>query len=437
MSTTSWLSGVAEWVSDLINPASWLVDWIGGSDGTTKVSPERAMTYAAVYRAVSLISGQTATLPLHVYKRISDTERERVPNHPIETLFNRRANDEMDALAFVELFVSWAPLWGNGYAFIQRAGPLVVGLWPLEPWRVEPGRREPGNPSSDLVYRYTTERGEPKVYSPSDILHLKNLSKDGIKGRSIVTAAREAIGLGLSQQKFLANFHENNATPSGALVSKARLTRKAQRELRKQWKEMHGGPDNAGKTGVLHGDLDFKQFGMPLQDAQFIENRKFNVLEIARMFGVPPHLLFDLDRATYSNIEAQGIEWLTYGLRYWLTKLSRVADELFTEQEKAEGYYCEHETKALLMTDIKSRFEAYGLGLEKGFLNVNQVHRFENWEPIGPAGDVYRVQSNMVPADDMLLPFEKRNPPKPEPAVTVRPEQKQAAEAGDADGIVA
>lgn len=419
----------------MTNPLPWLLDAVGNAmsgpaylvelvrngtgSGSTRtkagkrVSPESAMTFAAVYRAVSLISGQTATLPLHVYKRISDTERERVQGHVVERLFNDRSNDEMDALTFTELYVSWAPLWGNGYAWVERQGANVKQIWPLLPWRMKVERKNATAARSPLVYKYTLDNGQEKEYDPADILHLKNLTKDGLTGRSIVTHAREAIGLGISQQEFMASFYENNATPAGALVSKARLTRKAQKELRKQWKEMHGGPENAGKTGVLHGDLAYEQFGMSMLDAQFLENRKLNVLEIARMFGVPPHLLYDLDRATFSNIEAQGIEWLTYGLRYWLTKVARVASELFTAQEKAEGYYCEHETKALLMTDIASRFNAYNVGLQAGFLNVNDVHRFENWQPIGPAGDIYRVQSNMVPADDLALPFEERNPPKP------------------------
>lgn len=402
-----------------LTPSEWVMSWVQGGVGSTRtkggknVSPESALTFAAVYRAVSLISGQTATLPLHVYKRVSDTERERVHGHIVEELFNGHTNDEMDALTFLELVVSWVPLWGNGYAWIEREGPRVKQLWPLFPWNMEVKRKSLTESRSPLVYRYTQDNGQIKEYDPSDILHLKNLSRDGILGRSIVTHARESIGLGITQQEFMASFYENNATPSGALISKARLTRKKQKELRGQWKGMHGGPEKAGEIAVLHGDMDFKPFGMSMIDAQFLENRKANVLEVARMFGVPPHLLFDLDRATFSNIEAQGIEWLTYGLRYWLTKVARVASELFTTAEKDAGFYCEHETKALLMTDIVSRFNAYNTGLQAGFLSVNDVHRFENWPPIGDAGNIYRVQSNMVPADDLLVDFETRNPPKP------------------------
>lgn len=413
------LTTLSDFVTNALAGPQYLLEILGKGAGSTRtkagknVTPETALTFAAVYRAVSLISGQTATLPLHVYKRVSDTERERVHGHPVEVLFNGRTNDEMDALTFVELFVSWAPLWGNGYAWIEREGASVKQLWPLFPWRMTVERSDRSSARSQLVYKYTLDNGQEKKYDPADILHLKNLSRDGILGRSIVTHARESIGLGITQQEFMASFYENNATPSGAIISKARLTRKKQKELRGQWKGMHGGPDKAGEIAVLHGDMDFKPFGMSMIDAQFLENRKANVLEVARMFGVPPHLLFDLDRATFSNIEAQGIEWLTYGLRYWLTKVARVASELFTTAEKDAGFYCEHETKALLMTDIKSRFDAYNTGLQAGFLSVNDVHRFENWQPIGPAGDIYRVQSNMVPATDLEEDFATRNPPKP------------------------
>jgi HK97 family phage portal protein len=413
----TWLSGGGnEWENYAPVTPEW-VAMVTGHDyvGRRKVSPEVALSFAAVWRAINLIGGQTASLPLHVYQKVSDDERKRQSGHPVERLFNDQANEEMDSLTFVELFVSWAPLWGNGYAWIERRGDEPVGLWPMFPWKMKPDRAEANNRRSQLVYKYTEDNGGEKTYQPRDILHLKNLTKDGIVGRSIITHARDSVGLGLDQQRFMANFYQNNATPAGALISKARMTRKAQKELRKQWEGMHGTPDNAGKVAVLHGDMDFKAFGMSMLDAQFLENRKLNVLEIARMFGVPPHLLFDLDRATFSNIEAQGIEWLTYGLRYWLTKVARLANRLLTDEEKAAGYYCEHETAALLTTDIKTRYEAYGLGLEKGFLNVNDVHRKENLPPIGPAGDVYRVQSNMVPADDMLESFDKRNPAKPSP----------------------
>jgi HK97 family phage portal protein len=425
----TWLSGGGnEWENYAPVTPEW-VAMVTGHDyvGRRKVSPEVALSFAAVWRAINLIGGQTASLPLHVYQKVSDDERKRQSGHPVERLFNDQANEEMDSLTFVELFVSWAPLWGNGYAWIERRGDEPVGLWPMFPWKMKPDRAEANNRRSQLVYKYTEDNGGEKTYQPRDILHLKNLTKDGIVGRSIITHARDSVGLGLDQQRFMANFYQNNATPAGALISKARMTRKAQKELRKQWEGMHGTPDNAGKVAVLHGDMDFKAFGMSMLDAQFLENRKLNVLEIARMFGVPPHLLFDLDRATFSNIEAQGIEWLTYGLRYWLTKVARLANRLLTDEEKAAGYYCEHETAALLVTDIKTRYEAYGLGLEKGFLNVNDVHRKENMPPIGPAGDVYRVQSNMVPADDMLESFDKRNPKqqaspiKPPPQANSRP----------------
>lgn len=424
----NWLSGHPDANYYPVTP-EW-VSIVTGSDrypSGRRVSPEVALSFAAVWRAVSLIGGQTASLPLHVYRKISDDERRRQSGHTIERLFNDQANEEMDSLTFVELFVSWAPLWGNGYAWKERQGDEVVGLWPMFPWKMKPDRAD--GITGKLVYKYTEPNGGEKTYQPRDILHLKNLTKDGIVGRSVIAHARESIGLGLDQQQFLANFYQNNATPTGALISKARLPRKRQKELRKEWNQMHAGPANAGSVAVLHGDMDFKPMGMPLVDAQFLENRKANVLEIARMFGVPPHLLFDLDRATFSNIEAQGIEWLTYGLRYWLTKVARLANSLLTDQEKAAGFYCEHETAALLTTDIKTRYEAYGLGLEKGFLNVNDVHRKENLPPIGPAGDVYRVQSNMMPADDLLQSFDKRNPAKPaapKPAINAAPSERPA-----------
>lgn len=400
------------------NDDAWWERFFGGggvsSTAGVCVSEDSALAFSAVYRAVCLIAGTIATLPIHVFRRTSDTNRERISDHPLELLLNYRPNEYMDGLTFREAMQSNVLRWGNAYAEIQRAGPKVVGLYPLNPSKVQPKILEDGQ----LIYEVKNAYGQLTKLNSASVLHLKNLSPDGLVGWSVVRLAREGIGLGLATERYGGSFFGNGSRPGGILKSKMRLDKKARDTLREEWTAIHGGPNSGGQVAILSGDMDWMPTSIPPEDAQFLETRKFQVDEIARWYGVPPHLLADLERATFSNIEHQGLEFLNYCLRYWLVKWELVCSDLFTDSE--EDLYLEYETSALVRADLKARYDAYAVGRNGGWLSVNDIRARENMNPVGDAGDIYLAPVNMVPLDNLLNP--------PEPALAPVPPQPPAPE---------
>ena len=414
----SWLLSDVTHSSGVSHPgqlAWWVRDMFGAGDSASaagvRVNAETSMNFAAVWRAVNLIAGTIATLPVKLYRRVSDEVREEVSDHRTTGIVGGFVNDELDSIAFFETTQAWALLHGNGPALIRREGAVPVGLDPLKPWQMQPDRLREGR----LVFRYVDDDGREHIYDRADLLLVSGLSFDGVWGRGVVQQARESIGLGLGRQKQSANFVANGARPSGLLGIKSNASREQREEFEKAWAAKYGGPENAGKMPLVWGEVTYNQLGMTLVDAEWLAQQKFSVVEIGRWLDVPPHLLYELDRATWDNAELLGIEFLQYSLRRWLRKWARALDmALLLESERREGLYFEHVTQALLQTDLKSRLEAYASGRNSGLYTINDIRRRENMNPAGPEGDVLVVQSNMVPASDMLLSPEERNP-KPAP----------------------
>lgn len=382
------------------------------------VNEDTALNYTAVYRAVSLISSVVATLPIHVYRRISDSERERVADHPLEKLLNVAPNAEMDAVSYRETMQAHILTWGNSYSEIIRLGNMpVMSLEPLSPKQIKPVLEK-----GRIVYEFKTETGQTQKIPAERIFHLKNLG-DGLVGWSPVRRAREAIGLGMAAEQFGSTFFGNGTVLSGLLKHPGRLSEMASKRLRANFEGIHQGTDRAHKVGLLEEGMDWVQLGVEPEAAQFLETRKLQVTEVARIFGIPPHLLGDLERATFSNIEHQGIEFLIYCLRYWLVKWEKTIERsLFTDEDRRQNLYVEHVPDALLRADTKSRFEAYQLGRNGGWLSVNDIRKKENDNGIGPEGDIYLVPANMVSAESVLNPPE---PPEPEqPQLPPEPEMQ-------------
>lgn len=386
--------------------------WVSRSSSGVSVNEDTALNLSAVYRATALLVGSISTLPLPVYRRVSDEEREKISDHAVSTLLNRRPNPLMGAQVFREVMQANLLLWGNAYAEVVRdmAG-TPVELWPIHPRYVKPQLAESG----DLEYEIRFMGGETFRLPSRNVLHLKNVSPDGLVGWSVIRLARESLGLSLAAEQFGAGFFGNGSRPSGVLRTPQRLSEQAVKELRKSWGDLHDGPTNAGRVAVLQGGLEWQATGIPPEDAQFLETRKFQVVEVSRWFGVPPHMIYDLDRATFSNIEHQGLEFLSYSLRYWLVKWERGCEEkLLTENE--DDLYLEHLTDALLRTDIGSRYNAYAVGRNNGWLSINDIRKRENLPTVGEAGDVYLAPLNMAPLDS-LLEEEQPEPDPPAPPV--------------------
>jgi len=346
------------------------------------------MQVAAVYSCVRIISETVASLPLHIYKRASDGSRTRDVMHPLYSLLHDTPNEYQTAMEFRELMQANLCLRGNAYAFINWTSDSVASeLLPLTPDRVTVQVAKDGS------RKYVLEAGsEKRLIDPSDMLHIRGLSSDGVLGRSPISDAREAIGVAMSTQEYAATFYKNDATPAVVLKHPGKLGADAGRRLKEQWNEVFGGAGKSRGTAVIEEGMSIERMSLTAEDAQFLETRKFQRSEIAGLFRVPPHMIGDLDRATFGNIEHQSIEFVTHCIRPWLVRWEQALSKaLFT----APGlYYPEHNVEGLLRGDIKSRYDAYAIGRNWGWLSANDIRSMENQNPIAD-GDIYLQPMNM------------------------------------------
>lgn len=360
---------------------SWLADHFGASTAAgPAVSEESALRFAAVYACVRIIAEDIASLPLVVYRQ-QGRAKERAKEHPLYPVLHDLANPEMTSFEWRELMLSHLLLWGNAYSEIDydNAG-AVRGLWPLHPARVEDIRR---TNQGRLEYVYRLPDNTLKALPWFRVHHVRGLGGDGLRGWSpIRLAAREAVGLGLAAQEFGSRFFSNGARPGVLLKAPGKLSDKAYERLRESFASEHQGLSNAHRTKILEEGLDVATVGIPPNEAQFLETRKFQVQEIARIFRVPPHLLADLDRATFSNIEHQSLSYVTHTLRPWLVRHEQAIwrDLLFVE-ERAD-YFVRYQVAGLLRGDTATRYAAYATAINTGFMTRNEARDLEDLNPL-------------------------------------------------------
>lgn len=391
------------------NPAQWFIDWAGGGEtgsGIT-VNAETALRHTPVWAAVTLIAETVATLPLHVYRRI-DGGRERVAN-PIATLLGTLPNSHMSAGPFWEAMLGNVLLRGNAYAEIERdnAG-RPIGLWPLNPTKMQIKLE----PTGDLLYIYDVLHGIPA----KNILHLRGFSSDGIVGYSPIMQNREQLGLGMGATRYAAAFFANGSAPDGTLQHPETLTEDAAKRLKASWEQAHS-RDNAHRVAVLEEGMTWQQVALSPKDSQLVEIQRLSVEDAARIWHIPPHKLQDLTHATFSNIEHQGIEFLTQTLAPWLR---RVREEVTIKLLSGE-LYAEHVVESLLRGDIKTRYDAYRIGIAGTFLQPNEVRAWENLPRI-EGGDVLLAPLNMTTIDK--LGDEPEPPPEPVVEPLVEPDDE-------------
>lgn len=384
------------------------------------VDVDTAMTFSAYSAAVTLIAGNAAKLPVHIFKRIGEEERKRVRDHHLEWMLNRKPNTLSDSLSFRETLQMDVVNHGNGYAEIVRAGSK-----PIELWHIPPSRVRIDVVGNSLVYIVRRPDNREDRLDASRVFHIRNISPDGIYGWSTIRLAQEAIGLGLAAESYGAEFFGNGSQPGGVLMHPGKLTEKAAENLRRSWQERHANASGKSHTtAVLQEGMQWQQTTTDHEKSQFLEIRKYQVTEIARWLRIPPHMLADLDRSTNNNIEQQSLEFVTYCLSYWLEKWEAAIDtQLLLESEQKE-LYSEVVTDALLKADIQSRYNAYSTALSNGWTCVNEVRRKENMRPIGPKGDIYLLPANMLKAEDVLEPPEPPAPAEP-PAQEEEPQPNE------------
>ncbi len=367
--------------------------YFGTSASGKTVNPRNAVQVSTVYACVRVIAETIASLPLGVYEETDDGNR-KAADHPLYRLLHDEPNPEMTSFVMRETMLTHLLLWGNSYSQIIRTGRnKVVGLYPLLPDKMDVDRDAKGN----LTYTYTTTEGAQVVLSPSDVLHIPGLGFDGIMGYSPIALEKNAIGLGIAAEEYGSRFFQNGARPSGILTHPN--TVKDPKRLRESWNAAYGGSTNGSKVAILEESMTFTPISLPNNEAQFLETRKFQVEEICRIFRVPPHLIGNLDRATFSNIENQSIDFAVHTIRPWLVRIEQAMNRaLFAESEKGR-FYVQFNIDGLMRGDYKSRMEGYSIGRQNGWLSANDIRSLENMNPI-PAeegGDTYLVNGNMVP----------------------------------------
>lgn len=359
-----------------------------------RVNEETALRVTAVYACVRVIAETVASLPLPLYRRL-DRGKEKVTGHPLYPVLHDMPNPEMTSFTFREVLMTQLLLRGSAYAQIVRdKRGQVLELWPLSPSGMELVRDDKAR---QLVYRYT-EGMKTIEYKPEQIFHIPGLSFDGVKGLSPIAVTREAIGLAMATEEFGSRFFGNGARPGGILEHPGVV--KDPEKLRKSWEEVYKGVHNSHKIAVLEEGMKYHEIGIPPEDAQFLETRKFQLNEICRIFRVPPHLVGDLERATFSNIEHRSIDFVMHTIRPWLVRWEQAIVKALLLPEERKLYFPRFNVDGLLRGDFKTRMEGYAIGRQNGWYSANDIRELEDMNPIPEeaGGDLYLVNGNMLPA---------------------------------------
>ena len=367
--------------------------FFGTAESGKTVTPETAIKLSTVYACVRVIAETVASLPLNVFERTKEGN-ERADTHGLQRILHDEPNSEMTSFIYRESMLTHLLLYGNSYSQIIRDGRnRVISLYPLLPNKMDVDR----NADGVLVYTYTTSKGKKVVLTPSDVLHIPGLGFDGIMGYSPIAQVKNAIGLAIASEEYGSKFFSNGARPSGVLTHPN--TVKDPARLRESWNAAYGGSANANRVAILEEGMKFEPMTIPNNEAQFLETRKFQVEEICRIFRVPPHLVCNLDHATFSNIEHQSIDFAVHTIRPWLVRIEQAMNRaLLAEREKAK-FYVQFNIDGLMRGDYQSRMNGYAVGRQNGWLSANDIRRLENLNPI-PAdegGDDYLINGNMLP----------------------------------------
>lgn len=388
-------------------------NYYAGSDftflfGTTtsgkSVNEYTAMQTTAVYSCVRILSEALASLPLHIY-RYKANGKERVCDHPLYHILHDEPNSEMTSFVFRETLMSHLLIWGNAFAQVIRDGAgRVVALYPLLPNKVDVGRDK----NDEIYYTYARTSDENPnfkdygtvVLRKQDVLHIPGLGFDGLVGYSPIAMARNAVGMTLACEEYGASFFANGANPGGVLEHPGVL--KDPKKVRDSWNEVYRGTSNAHKVAVLEEGMKYQQIGIPPEEAQFLETRKFQINEIARLYRIPPHMVGDLDKSSFSNIEQQSLEFVKYTLDPWVIRWEQALQRsLLLPREKNE-YFIKLNVDGLLRGDYQSRMNGYSVGRQNGWLSANDIREMEdmNQIPDEEGGGIYLINGNMTKLKD-------------------------------------
>lgn len=406
--------------STLSDPQQWLVDWanMGGLSASGQVITERnAVAVTTVFRCVNVISDSLSAAPLTIYERERDAEgndvgREQLDDHPLHRLLHDQPNPEMTAMTFRHVLQGHLLIWGNGYAEIERDGAgRPIALWPLRPDRTFPKRMQI---DGSVGYINMDDYGRQHVLDSYDVLHLMGFSFDGLRGYSPIALHREAIGLARACEDYAARFFGNDSRPGGVLEHPQRLKPEAAKRLKESWEELHRGGEKSWRIAVLEEGMKWQSVATPNEASQFNETRKLQILEVCRIFGVPPHKVMDLERATFTNIESQAIEFVQDAVMPWAERWEQeIWRKLLLPSEQAD-YFVEHNLDYLLRGDAVTRNQAYSDAWTHGRMSINEIRRIDNLDPVeDPSADRHWVPSTMMPIDAIAARADQPAQPLP------------------------
>lgn len=369
------------------------------------VNERTAMQTTAVYACVRILAEAVASLPLHVYEYQDDGGKKLVHDHPLYYLLHDEPNPEMTSFVFRETLMSHLLIWGNAYAQIIRDGAgRVLGLYPLLPDKMDVQRDDKGN----IYYVYSRNSDENPMFKEygniklkaEDVLHIPGLGFDGLIGYSPIAMAKNAVGMTLACEEYGASFFANGANPGGVLEHPGVL--KDPSKVRESWNSVYRGVSNAHKIAVLEEGMKYQQIGIPPEEAQFLETRKFQINEIARLYRIPPHMVGDLDKSSFSNIEQQSLEFVKYTLDPWVIRWEQsLQRSLLLPGEKGK-YFIKLNVDGLLRGDYQSRMNGYAVGRQNGWFSANDIREMENMNPIPDeeGGNLYLINGAMTKLAD-------------------------------------
>ena len=377
----------------------------GRANSGEQVDEKSAMQIVTVYACVRLLAESVAQLPLHLYKVTDDDGQEKAKDHPLYRILYREPNPEMTSFSFWEAVMTHLLLWGNAYAQVVRDGKnSVLGLYPLLPENVEIDRTDKG----ELYYIYHAytdevpgETNKDIIFRRDEILHIPGLGFNGLVGFSPIAMMKNALGTTIAVEKYGSSFFKNNGQPLGVLEHPGVL--KDPQKIRDNWMDTYGGPNNAHKIALLEEGMTYKPISLPPEDSQFLSTREFGVEEICRIFRVPPHMVQDLKRATFSNIEHQAIDYVVHTLDPWLVRIEKaIVKDLLVEKEK-DDYFPKFNVDGLLRGDYKSRMDGYSVGISTGIISPNEARQKENMPPLpeDDGGNFHIVNGTFIRLKDV------------------------------------
>ncbi len=376
----------------------------GRTTSGENVDEFKAMQTTAVYACVRILAEAVASLPIHVYER-TETGKEKKVDHPLYFLLHDEPNPEMSSFVFRETLMTHLLIWGNAYVQIirDRSGQ-VISLYPLLPDKMSVHRDESGK----LYYKYKRQSEEnpnfkekgDAILRAEDVLHVPGLGFDGLIGYSPIALAKNAIGMTLATENYGASFFKNGANPGGVLEHPGIL--KDPKRVRDSWNAVYNGVTNAHKVAVLEEGMKYTQVGIPPEEAQFLQTRKFQINEIARLYRIPPHMVGDLEKSSFSNIEQQSLEFVKYTLDPWVVRFEQSFKRALFLPEEKKTHFIKFNVDGLLRGDYQSRMNGYAVGRQNGWLSTNDIRELEDLNLLSDeeGGNLYLINGNMTKLKD-------------------------------------